>query len=124
MGTTPAPNPQPSREQMQLAFRHYADPHWPATLDEAMRRPAYSTVLTTLARRLGRPAWGAMQQPQHKLPRMPAPATPTQADLAPHSQRPIGSLAKGPSRGLAAWPKHQPKPGAHDCKRAAANDKD
>lgn len=117
----------PTREQLAMAYRHYADHHWPPTLDAALQRPAYSAVLITLARKLGRPAWGAMRQPAHSLPTGPVPATPTAAELAPHLQRPIGSLATGPSRGLAAWPKQQStaaKPGAHDCKRAAANDKD
>lgn len=126
MGATPAPNPQPSREQLQMAFRHYADPHWPATLDEALHRPAYSKLLMTLARRLSRPTWGSVKQQVHTLPTGPVPPTPTQNELQPASWRAIGSLATGPGRGLSAWPKspNKRKPGAHDCKRAAANDKD
>jgi len=126
--TTPS---EPTREQMQMAFRHYADHHWPATLDAALQRPAYRSVLLVLARRLNRPTWHARTGPQHRLPAGPVPPTP--ADEAGKHARNPHSLAKpgaahGPVKSLGTWTKILPAIGRVDCrldvKRLAANDKD
>jgi len=123
---TKAPlQPEPTREQLRMAYRHYADHHWPDTLDAALLRPAYRAVITQLARRLNRPDWRSMQEPAHHLPQGPVPPTPCDADRP--KQRPTGSIARPlpaqPPRPVTAW-RSNSRPGTHDCKRAAANDKD
>lgn len=117
----------PSAEQLALAYRHHADHHWPATLEEALRRPAYRAVILQLARRINRPAWQARTGRQHGLPSAPVPATPAdpsaQAGAAP--TRSPYSKATGLPTTLQHWPKARTMgPGSVDCKRAAANDKD
>lgn len=116
-----APLPEPTREQLQLAYRHYADHHWPDTLDAALQRPAYRAVITQLARRLNRPDWRSMQQPAHRLPHGPVPPTP--CDEPRRITRPTGSIKQAPSHPVTHW-RSNSRPGTHDCKRAAANDKD
>ena len=111
--------PEPTREQLQLAYRHMARPGWPDTLDAALRIHGHRVAIYGLARSLGR-ADVARTAYRHTLPRGPVPPTPTQADLQHATRRPTGSIAN--ARPVTAWPKQTP--GAHDCKRAAANDKD
>lgn len=130
MGTTTAIKPTPSREQLQMAFRHYAGPHWPATLEEALARPAYRDVITMLARRMGRATWQAGSAPQHSLPRGYVPPTPTAPPAVAKAQPrtlntaprvPVGNLPQP----MVFWPSAQKAatgPGWIDRKRAAGND--
>ena len=106
---------EPSREQLELAFRQLARPHlWPATLDQALARPHMALCLRKLAQQLGRPAWQA-GQPRAVGTSAPVPHTPT----APPPRRP-GSPAPNPRTALG----HSGKPRGVDMKRAAANDRD
>lgn len=105
-------NATPTREQLQLAFRHYADHHWPATLEDAMARPAFRATLEQLARRLNRPAWGAGPRTAPRFPQGPVPPT-------PHVPRSTTT-----TRPLSVWTKPLPATGRVDIKRLAANDKD
>lgn len=120
---TPQPRPEPTREQLQMAYRHLANPHWPGTLDEALARLVYSKILISQARVLNRPQWHGATHNGHSLPRGPVPATPEAHELYTGNGRPTGSIARGPARPLSSWPTPEQR-GAHDCKRAAANDTD
>ena len=120
---TPQPKPEPTREQLQLAYRHLANPHWPPTLDEALARWAFRKVLHSQARVMNRPQWHGATHNGHSLPRGPVPPTPEQHELYTVNGRPAGSIARGAARPLSAWPTAADR-GAHDCKRAAANDTD
>lgn len=131
MGTTSATtSATPTRQQLQMAFRHYAGPSWPATLDEAMARPAYASIITMLARRMNRATWQATSAPQHRLPRGYVPPTPTAPPAIAAPQRgqrrtepakPVGNLPQP----MVFWPsatKAATGPGWIDRKRAAGND--
>ncbi len=121
------PADMPTAEQLALAYRHHADHHWPATLEEALRRPAYRAVILQLARRINRPAWQARTGRQHGLPSAPVPATPADPSARPSAAPPRSpySQATGLPTPLAHWPKAKTMgPGWVDHKRAAANDKD
>lgn len=100
--------PEPTREQLELAFRQLARPHrWPATLDAALAQPHFATCLRRIALNLGRPRW----QGRPAAPGLPngaaqyVPPTPS----APPPR--VGS--SGPAGGRTV-----------DRKRAAANDLD
>lgn len=111
----------PSREQLQLAFRHYAGPHWPPTLDEALARPAYRAIIEQLARRISRPSWASHQRSTTRRPLVDVPATP---EVPRTGNRAINSLATTPQRPLSVWTKPLPAHGRVDIKRLAANDRD
>ena len=115
--------PTPSREQLQLAYRHYADHHWPATLEEALRRPAYAKIIHALAVRMNRARWHGATHTGHSLPRPPVPATPQVPSEGKHQRSPY-SLVTGPQSALSVWTKKLPNTGGIDRKRLAANDKD
>lgn len=104
---------EPTREQLQLAFRQLRRPSgWPASLDAALQHPVYGICLRAMARNLGRPAW--LSQPvAPSLPRGFVPPTPT---VPPLRQQPAR-----PRTELGAWPARR---GGHDCKKLCANDKD
>jgi hypothetical protein len=57
--------PEPTREQLALAFRHMARPGWPSTLDAALQVHHYRICITGLARRMSRPPWTAQLRPLH-----------------------------------------------------------
>lgn len=95
--------PEPTREQLQMAWRHLARPGWPATLDEALAQRSYSVALHGLARDLARAPVCVPAQPRN--PGAYVPPTPT-APPAPAS-----------ARARATPPRFDPK-------RAAANDFD
>jgi hypothetical protein len=119
----------PSREQLQMAYRHLAQPGWPSTLDAALASKPHCIAITQVARRLNRPTW--QQGNSHSLPRLPAPPTPTmepgagsRADGRSHL-----SKAKGPKTALGSFARPTPlgmlsNPHRFDAKKAAAHDLD
>lgn len=112
----PASAPEPTREQLQLAYRQLAHPaRWPRTLDQALAHPTLGICLRALARQMGRAAWRATPAAP-SLPRGPVPPTPTQPPQRQHSRAP------GTGRIDETWPPRR-TPGV-DRKRAAANDRD
>lgn len=102
--------PEPTLEQLRLAFRQLRSPRWPRTLDAALAHPIYGKCLRAMARNLGRPSW----QPQPvaaSLPQgLPVPPTPTQPPARQQART-------GPQHGT--WARS-----GIDLKRAAANDRD
>lgn len=97
------PLPEPSAEQLALAYRHLARPGWPTSVEAAMARHSYATALRQVARILHRGAW----RPPGHTPLMslrahvpPTPTEPPQRQKTPGSSKPM------------------------DMKRAAANDRD
>lgn len=109
----------PSREQLQLAYRQLAPPNrWPRTLDAALAHPVYGICLRALARQLGRPAWFSASASAR-----PTPTTGTQATPAPAvPPNPPAPRARPASRINETWPPR--RGGGVDLKRAAANDHD
>ena len=100
---------EPTAEQLQMAYRHLANPSWPPTLDEALARQAYRVAIYAVARNLGRPRWMGAPRGASTLPAGPVPPTPT----AP------------PERAAAAPKRARYFPAnAFDGRRAAANDRD
>lgn len=121
MAAAPTPAaPEITREQLQLAYRHLARPGWPDSLDAALLVYSYATAIRGLARDLGRGYWHAGNGRPHTLPTAPVPPTP--CEPFPGHGRPLGSIAR-PRSQLGTFPTPAQR-GAHDCKRAAANDKD
>lgn len=112
-----------TRDQLQMAYRHLARPGWPNSLDEALRVYSYATAIRGLARNFGRRRWHAVTGRPSSLPCGPVPPTPSADELMTYTRRPIGSIARSPAAPLAGWPAAAQR-GAHDCKRAAANDID
>lgn len=108
--------PEPTREQLALAFRQLRRPdRWPATLDAALAHPTLGTCLRAMARNISRPAWQA-HVPTATLPRgLPVPPTPTDAPLSKVAPR--GTALQAPQ-----FPDWKSRPIA--MKRAAANDRD
>jgi hypothetical protein len=93
--------PEPTREQLVMAYRHLARPGWPGTLDAAMAHATYSVCIRGLARQLNRtPACVAAPV---RTPKAYVPPTPT----APRAIKPA-----------------TPKALRFDARRAAANDFD
>ncbi len=86
---------EPTKEQLQLAFRHLARPGWPTTLEEALQDRRVGGLVRGLARSLNRVKATA-------LPAQPQPA------WAPAAIRPRLS--------------HEAE--RFDAKRAAANDRE
>lgn len=101
---------EPSREQLQLAFRQLRRPSgWPASLDAALQHPVYGICLRAMARTMGRPKWvGHPVAPS--LPTAPVPPTPTAVPAKSAAPAPIPRKRRG-KRSV-------------DLKRAAANDRD
>ncbi|MEY2689165.1 MAG: hypothetical protein RL375_3363, partial [Pseudomonadota bacterium] len=74
--------PEPTREQLALAYRHMARPGWPSTLDAALQVHHYRICITQLARRMSRPGWTAQPRPLQLLS-AGAPVPPTPAEPPP-----------------------------------------
>lgn len=101
-----------TQEQLALAWRHMRRPHWPATLEQALRHPVYGPGLRGLARNLSRTAWNASSGPTHSLPCAHVPKTPAFPPAPPPRQR-------------AATKRRAPMPAdLFDARKAAANDFD
>jgi hypothetical protein len=117
--------PEPTREQLALAFRHMARPGWPSTLDAALQVHHYRICIVGLARRMSRPAWTALPRPLHLVDNG-ATVPPTPAE-PPKVERARGPLRDGPhapgTTSLGCFPRRGAShlPGA-DFKRRAAND--
>jgi len=108
--TAAAHAPEPTLEQLRLAYRQLSHPNrWPP-FDAAVDHPVYGTCLRALARNLGRPCWQpvpiAVSLPQGQ----PVPPTPD----APLRRTPVVSPIT--SRWSAAR--------GIDLKKRAANDRD
>lgn len=102
--------PQPTPEQLRLAFRQLQRPHtWPPTLEAALAHPVYGKCLRALARNLGRPAHGG--HAAHSLPTGPA---------VPPVQPAPARRHKATDEGVNLWTRRR----GIDLKRAAANDLD
>ena len=119
---TPQPRPEPTREQLEMAYRHLANPHWPPPLDLSLERWSYKKVLYSQARILSRPEFSGGNHTGHSLPRGPVPRTPEQHELYTGNGRPTGSIARG-TVALGQWPTLGQR-SVYDVKRAAANDLD
>lgn len=126
--STAANNPaaaEPTRQQLELAYRHMARPGWPSTLDAALQLHHYRICITQLARRMGRPQWQpAGNRPRLGLPGASVPPTPAQPVSTPR-QRQLEAMAAGRAdmRNLMFWPRDSRyRPGGPDRKRLAAND--
>lgn len=101
---TKDPLPEPTREQLALAYRNMCRPGMPDSLDEALKRPALKACIHGAAVRLRRAPMSATPPP--KLGRIHwAPPTPTEP---PGRQKTPGSS----------------KPLPFDSRKAAANDRD
>ena len=111
------PIAEPTREQLQMAYRQLARPdRWPRTLDAALAHPVYGICLRALARQLGRPAWFSANA-------RPATAAGAQIASAPAvPPNPPAPRARPSSRINETWPPR--RGGGVDLKRAAANDRD
>lgn len=102
--------PQPTPEQLRLAYRQLQRPHtWPPTLEAALAHPVYGKCLRALARNLGRPAHGG--HAAHSLPT--GPAVPPVQPAPPRRH-------KATDEGVNLWTRRR----GIDLKRAAANDLD
>lgn len=106
---------EPTREQLQLAYRQLAHPgRWPRTLDGALAHPTLGVCLRALARQISRPAW----QGHPVAPSLPRGAVPPTPQNAPARQQ-----VRQPGAGIDGnWPPRRSS--AVDLKRAAANDRD
>lgn len=118
----------PTQEQLALAYRQLQRPHWPATLQAALKHPTYGICVTGLARQLGRrtPAESAMRSPRKQA--TAALAVPPVV-LPPAKTQPTPVNRRWPQRSRAptmkpTGPACQPQPRTVDRKRAAANDLD
>lgn len=110
------PAPEPTPEQLQLAYRQLARPdRWPPTLEQALAHPTLGICLRALARQLSRPRWTGSPV----APTMPgAWVLPTPTEPPPRkAQRPAGGAAHSPQH--LEWRRR-----GIDLKRAAANDRD
>jgi hypothetical protein len=132
--------PQPTRQQLEMAYRHLRRPNlWPPSLEEALARPHFAAALRALAIRLQRGAAfvPAHAAPPHRLPYgPPVPPTPAALPGTAHSRQAQPLLATAPpawmcrppaGRGAAAAARTttlQPAPSGPDRKRLAANDRD
>ena len=126
------PRPEPTDEQLLLAYRQLWRYGWPSTFADAMKSHAYSTAIRAVAAGLNRPAWaGRVAQPS-RLPCGPVPPTPTEAELQQYNRpgRSPYSKATGLPAPLGMWPAARPGgyagPGwvsSKVGKMAAANDR-
>lgn len=110
MAPRPARKPQPelTREQLELGFRQVRRHGWPPTLDAAMQDHTHAQLIRCMARNLSRQRPTAPANAPRRLEGAPpVPPTPS-SPPAPASQR----------RGLAL-PRLR-----FDPRRAAANDRD
>lgn len=110
--------PEPTREQLLLAYRHHARPGWPP-FEAALLSWAHRPTIYELARRMRRPAWIADPSRITTLPRG-AYIPPTPPAEPPHrAARPMPHVPAAQPSWMARPPS---RVGAHDAKRAAAND--
>lgn len=120
------PKAEPTREQLALAYRHYATPAWPATLDEAVAHWAYGPCIRQLALRMRRPGWRDVHAVPHSLPRnVGLPPTPTAPREVPKAAPRGGSAMHTTS--IAYWHSARTQPPqlmGPDHKKLAANDRD
>jgi hypothetical protein len=118
--------PEPTREQLLLAYRHMARPGWPSTLDAALQVHHYRICITGLAHRLGRPGWTAEPRPL-QLMSAGAPVPPTPAEPPPVARGRMNLRHDAALRpevsgaGISLWARTRP-PGWLDVKKLAAND--
>ncbi len=114
-----APPPDPTREQMYMAWRHYATPRWPP-FEAAILSPLHRPAIVALARRMHRPAW--IPDPARVTSGLPrgayVPPTPTVEPLPTVPRRKPYIPAPAPAF------LHRARVGTHDAKRAAANDRE
>lgn len=117
--------PEPTLEQLRLAYRHMARPGWPSTLEAALQVHHYRICIVGLARRLGRPQWQQDgNRPRLGQPDATVPPTPEHEHSTPR-QRQQQAMAAGRAdmRNLMFWPRDSRyAPGGPDRKRLAAND--
>lgn len=94
--------PEPTREQLQLAYRNMCRPGMPDSLDEALKRPALRDCIYGASVRLRRAPMSATLPP--KLGRIHwAPPTPTEApsrQKTPGSSRPMFDHKKAAANDL------------------------
>jgi hypothetical protein len=115
--------PEPTLEQLRLAYRHMARPGWPSTLEAALQVHTYRICITGLARRMSRPEWKPQPRPLHLVANgATVPPTPTVPPAVPRSR---GPLREGPhvpgTTNLGSF--HRARPAQWlDVKRLAAND--
>ena len=100
-----AAHPEPTQEQIELAWRQMRRPaSWPGTLQAALRDRTRAICIKgyarSLARSLGRPAFNSYAAARHSRPSGPVPPTPTEP------------------------PVRRTKPPPFDARKAAANDFD
>lgn len=74
---------EPTREQLQLAYRHLCRPGWPETLDAALQDRRISGLVRGLARSLNR-VKAAQVVPQARYAWMPAAIRPMLSHEQPH----------------------------------------
>lgn len=119
--------PEPTLEQLQLAYRHMAHPGWPSTLEAALQVHHYRICIIGLARRLGRSQWQQQaNRPRVGQPGAPVPPTPTEPRRTPR-QRQEEAMAAGRAdmRQLMFWPHDSRyRPGGPDRKPLAANNRE
>lgn len=117
--------PEPSREQLAMAYRHMARPGWPPTLDAALQVHHYRICITGLALRLGRPGWKPQHQPLQLMSSgAPVPPTPDQPPPVARGRMNLRSgdeIAQRNATGLGVWTRTRPAAWL-DVKKLAAND--
>lgn len=70
------PRPDPTYEQLQLAYRQLRTAHWPDTVEASLQHAIYGPLMRTHALRMGRPRWTPAPRLQ-SLPHNPPPVPPT-----------------------------------------------
>lgn len=117
--------PEPTLEQLRLAYRHMARPGWPSTLEAALKVHHYGICITALARRMNRPGWKPQPRPLHLVNNgAQVPPTPTAAPAAPRPQGPQNTGPHAPgTTSLGSFPRRgSSQTRGLDFKRRAAND--
>jgi hypothetical protein len=115
--------PQPTRQQLEMAYRHLARPGWPRTLDAALQVQHYRVCINGLARQLDRPAWRPQPRPLHGVNNNAVvPPTPAHPPPAKRAKPQAGPLPRGGTN-LGSFSRIAPA-GWLDVKRLAANDRE
>lgn len=99
------PRPEPTAEQLQLAYRQLRTAHWPDTVEASLQHAIYGPLMRTHALRMGRPSWTPAPRPK-SLPQNPPPLPPTPEVTSP-----------GATKRPSTLPRLR-----HDPRRLAAND--
>lgn len=121
---TAAAQPEPTLEQLGIAYRHLRNHLWPDTVQAALAHPVFGVCLRQAARSVNRACVCVPHRVAVGQLGAYVPPTPTQPRVSP------ASTAR--AMHITVYPLAKPKPKAQpkamgnrfDFKRAAANDRD